>query len=175
MGKLNEEETMIVADNHNLIYGFINDTGIDEEEWYGALAITLCEAVKIHDVGRGRLSTLFYSMAHNMVRSDLRDGMAEKRDDKGLLSLDYEFQGSEGGTFTLLDIIDSDNVENTQPIEDMMIVQEKLDTLLDGMFGDVVQMRLDGFTQEEVGEELGVSQQYVSVILNKLHEDYYKL
>lgn len=71
--KLTEEQRKIVEDNHNLIYKYCNRNNLDIDEWYGDLAIVLCEAVKLYDKNKGCLSTYVYNAFKNRVINIYRD------------------------------------------------------------------------------------------------------
>lgn len=59
--KLTEEQSKIIEDNHNLIYGYCKAKNIDPEEYYGDLAINLCKSVQTYDEKKGKLSTYVYN------------------------------------------------------------------------------------------------------------------
>ena len=46
--KLTEEQKKLVEDNHNLIYGYCHRYNLNVEEYYGDLAVTLCEAAQTY-------------------------------------------------------------------------------------------------------------------------------
>lgn len=167
--RLTKDQSNLVEDNHSLIYGYARDYGLDIDEWYGALAIELCNAAAVHDVYKGSLSTLFYRMATNMMNSYYRSEGAFKRQDGGMLSLDYEHYSDDGSPVTLEDLIQP---VGTESVEDMLILEEKVDNLLEGEYGDIIQLRMDGYSQEEIGRQLGMTQQNVSLVLQELREEF---
>lgn len=161
--KLTDAEKEVVTNNHNLIYGYIRDRSLDEEEWYGLLAIELCKAVKHHNKHLGELSTFYYRLCDNLLYTKITKSNAQKRQDGGILSLDYEYEDG-SCTYTMLDKIESD-LDTTL---DKIIVDEKLNELLDDEFGEIVKLRCEGYSQEEISEITGWSQSYISLILRRL-------
>lgn len=66
---LTEEQKRLVADNHNLIYGFANKKNLDVEEYYDVLAIGLCKAARIFDSSKGcQFSTVAYTCMNNEIK-----------------------------------------------------------------------------------------------------------
>lgn len=59
MSGLTKEQQELVEKNHQLIYGFANQNGVDPEETYDVLAIGLCKAALSFDPARGRAFQLW--------------------------------------------------------------------------------------------------------------------
>lgn len=79
---LTEEQRKLVADNHNLIYGYANLHGLQiddinrikdnyssHEDWYGALATGLCYAAQSWDKTKGAFSNWAYINMDSEVRA----------------------------------------------------------------------------------------------------------
>ena len=64
---MTDEQRKMAEQNHNLIYGFLNNNNLDEEEYYGMAAIGLCKAVMSYDHKRGKLSTLANKCMKNEI------------------------------------------------------------------------------------------------------------
>lgn len=164
--RLTEEQSLVVEENHNLIYGYAHRRGLDVEEWYGDLAVVLCEVVITHDPAKSALSTLFYNASDNMLNSSYRATNAAKRQPMDLLSLDYDYADDEG-SFTLMDVIIPTGQES---LDDILFTKDKYKHIFEGPYGEIVEMRSDGYTQEAIASTLGYSQQYVSEILREIRE-----
>ena len=132
--RLTQEQSEIVEKNHNLIYGYAHSRNLDIEEWYGDLAIALCEAVISYDPNKSVLSTYYYNLSDNMVSSVIRANNALKRQPDDILSLDYDYAG-EDGHFTLQDIIIPTSQKS---VEDTFFTNEKFKDLFEGPYGDIV-------------------------------------
>lgn len=144
MKELTEEESLRVSENHNLIYWYAHRKGLNLDEWYGLLAIELCKAVRKHDRSRGGLANYYKMRAdlvvYRTVNKKYKEGVIDS------YVLDDEYIGDED-------------------------VKELLD--IDDLFPDetdatIVRMRLDGYTHQEIGDEIGFSRQYVSVKLKEI-------
>ena len=55
--QLNDEQRKLVADNHNLIYQYLIDNNLPQDEYYDIAAIGLCKAALKYDTAKGACST----------------------------------------------------------------------------------------------------------------------
>ena len=150
--KLTMEQEKQVSENHNLIYWYGNMRHLDMEEWYGLLAIELCEAVMRHDETKSTISTFFKLRCDNLVAKEWTKSQRQKNAHNGHIELqDHKHQATEDDVAVLMD----------------------LDELFDGPFGEMLRLKADGFTQAEIAEVTGVTQSYVSKIINGIKEEYY--
>lgn len=150
--KLTDKQSQIVEDNHNLIYGFAHKKGLDINEWYGQLALELCRAVYYWNEDRGSLSTYYYMRAETMLMLDHQRRNYQKRvanEDVSELNLDILYD-------------DSDKINER-------IILDEIKKLGDSR---VIQMRYEGYSQEEIATELGVTQPTISRMLDKTLEEY---
>lgn len=70
----------MVAENHNLIYGFLHKHSLNIDDWYDCAAIALCRAAQTYDTGRGLVfSTYAYGVMLNAMRQAQRTAKASKR------------------------------------------------------------------------------------------------
>ena len=51
--KLNDEQRKLVADNHNLIYQYLIDNNLPQDEYYDIAAIGVCKAAMGYDASKG--------------------------------------------------------------------------------------------------------------------------
>lgn len=167
--KLTEEESLIVEANHNLIYSYINRKHLDIEEWYGLLAIELCEAVRIWDEERGALSTIFYYMCDNRIKGEYRRTQAKKRQHGGMLSLDYTYTDGSGTERTLEDI---SKLGVELEYDDEMANNEILYEMLRDKHGEIIRLLYLGYNQREIAEIINVSQSRVNKILSNMRNKY---
>lgn len=155
MRKLTDKERQMVEDNEKLIYWYASKKNLDIDEWYGLLAIELCKTVRKYNPNRGSLSTYFKLRADIMVYRKMKEMYRS-----GEL-YDYEIDESqhEDESVEVFDKVDSDIV-----LEDLM---KSLETDRDRM---IIKMKLDGYTQREIAEETGLTQQGVGWVLKKVRE-----
>lgn len=68
--KLTNSQRRLVEDNYGLIFDYIRQEGLnceDAEDWFGTLAIGLCEAAILYD-GNGRFD--FKSIAYECMKEE---------------------------------------------------------------------------------------------------------
>lgn len=149
---LTEIQKQIVSDNHNLIYWYAHLSRLDLEEWYDLLAIELCHSVQRHDELRGTLSTYYKTRCDWLVLNEFRKHNRKKRFH---INVEYipEIHSSTTG-------IQDDEIHVT-------------DILNDPEYGKIIRLKFDGYTQQEIAEQLGVSQSYISNTLKKIRRKYY--
>ena len=58
--QLNDEQRKLVEDNHNLIYQYLIDNKLPQDEYYDIAAIGLCKAALKYDTSKGAFSTYVY-------------------------------------------------------------------------------------------------------------------
>lgn len=67
--KLNEEQRKMVEDNHNLIYQYLIDKHLPQDEYYDVAAIGLCRAALCYDKTKGiNFSTYVYQSISNNIK-----------------------------------------------------------------------------------------------------------
>ena len=85
-------QRQLAADNHLLVYKFLNAHKLPEDEWYDICAIGLCQAAKAYDPRRGKaFSTLAYTvMSHEVAKEIFHRG--RKKRNQTPLSLDVHLE-----------------------------------------------------------------------------------
>lgn len=149
--KLTPEQAQIVTDNHDLIYWYANMKHLDLDEWYDLLAITLCQAVLKHDSNRSTLSTYFKIRADGVVNKEYRKTQTQKRFGK--------------------DIPFVENVHDDISLDDIDVAIKYRD-LIDNDKTGILRLKLQGYTQKEIAEMIGVNQSYISLELKRLREEF---
>ena len=107
--KLTPEQRQTVADNHNLIYGFLRQYRLPVEDYYSAAAVGLCRAVATYDPARGcTLSTWAYQWMYGQCFQQARAQRAKRRVCPGILySLDAPVPHVSKDNITLADTLPS--------------------------------------------------------------------
>ena len=149
--QLTKEQSQVVADNHNLIFWYINMKHLDINEYYDLLAIELCNTAMKYNPDRGSFATYFKLRADGIIYKEYRKTQAQKRLHIKVPLLD--------NLHTLID--DGD-------ITDSIELQE----LLDGEYGEIVRLRIEGYSQTEIAEIMDTNQSKISKILKKLKGEY---
>lgn len=68
--QLNDEQRKLVADNHNLIYQYLIDNNLPQDEYYDIVAIGLCKAALKYDTSKGAFSTYVYKTVRNIINNE---------------------------------------------------------------------------------------------------------
>lgn len=138
----------MVEDNHNLIYSFIHSRGLCVEEWYGILAIELCESVIYWNENRGSLATFFYIRGDNAVSLEINKRNFHKR------------KANEDTLELKLDLLPHET--HPHPLVEIMQYGHE----------DIILMKYKGYTQQEIADKIGVSQKTISNRLSRVLEEY---
>ena len=152
MKKLTEEESVLVAENHNLIYWIAHFKGLNLDEWYDLLAIELCATIRHYNPSRGSLSNYYKMRVEGLMSKEYRRSTRQKRIPMEQM-YDMELQSDDASTddYELSDLLDwIDNSEYKQ----------------------VIKLKAMGYTQKEIGDEIGFSQTYISFILKEVRKQY---
>lgn len=155
MRKLTDKERQMVEDNEKLIYWYANKKNLDLDEWYGLLAIELCKTVRKYNPDRGSLSTYFKLRADIMVYRK----MQEKYRSGELYDYEIDESQHEDESVEVFDKVDSD-----------IALEDLLESLETDRGRIIIRMKLDGYTQKEIAEETGLTQQGVGWVLRKVRE-----
>lgn len=125
--RLNDQQRKTVEQNHNLIYNYLKNKNMDEEEWYDIVAIGLCQAAYYFDESVGvQFSTFAYKCINLKVSEELTHRQAGRKipEDK-IVSLNMEINTESERECHLLDIIPS-----PYSVEDEVITKMNMDTFI---------------------------------------------
>ena len=150
--KLTSEQSLIVEQNHNLIYWYANMRHIDIQEWYDLLAIELCLAVQKFNPEKSSLSNYYKIRCDNLVAKEYTKSQYQKNAHNGHVEME-----------------DHINMEAPDDLGELL----DLNILFEGPFGEIIRLKADGYTQSEIAHMVGVTQSYVSKVITKVKEDYY--
>ena len=152
MRRLTDEERRIVEENHDLIYWVANLKHLPLDEWYDLLAITLCESAMKHDPKKSKLSWYYKQRVDWKVSHHFTTQNYQKRIPQELIG----------------DI--HDEVHGDIPVEDELL--ELIDWIENQEHREVIKLVAMGYTQKEIGDELGISRSKVSLIMKEVREAY---
>lgn len=109
---LNEYQQKYAEQNHNLIYGILNDKNLSIDEFYDVAAIGLCKAAETYDETRENFATYAYTCMGNEINLYFQKSNAKSRIQKQ--NLLYYMQQDENAEDTkYLDLLPAkSNVEN---------------------------------------------------------------
>ncbi len=148
--RLNDAQRKLVEENHDLIYWYIHLKNLDIEEWYDRLAIELCITCYKYQPSKGSLSNFFKLRCDNMIRNEFIKTFTAKRMNNGIYTLDEAKNHETEDSFTLSRIEEMINSDET----------------------GILRLKYEGYTQTEIAKKVGLTQAYVSQIINRYRKEY---
>ena len=136
MQKLTDEQKLLVEQNHDLIYWFINKKGLPLNEYYDLFAIVLCETAMKYDPSKGKFSTLFTLKANNRFINEYRKKTRLKSIPEEVELLDYMVEG--------------------ETYEELELAFEAMKVDVPDEYHKLMEMRFHGYTRQEIHDELGI-------------------
>ena len=169
--KMTEEQRRLAEENHNLIYGFLNQNKLDDDEFYDLASIGLCKAAMKYNTDRKeKFSTFAYTCMRNEVKRYYRDyENTKKRIPKELVS-SYNIELDDGKEILDVFIKDDDFIENSLIHIDFCDFKR---TLKDKE-RIVVEHIENGFNMMETAKMIGRTHQYVSLTKKEVLKKWIK-
>jgi RNA polymerase sporulation-specific sigma factor len=166
---MTKEQEQLVTDNHNLIYYIINNKyGLSTEEYYDVCAIGLCKAAITYDSSKDvKFATYAGICIENGIKLELKK---QKKYSASVYSLDRTFNNTSDGTG---EISYMENITTGLSAYDE-ILPYQLDKVLNAKEYKLVALTLQGYTQVEIGNIIGISQTMVSRMLSKIKQKLLK-
>lgn len=174
--KLTVEQRDFAEENHNLIYGFLNKYGYEEEEHYGMASIGFCKAVHSFDKSKNNaFSSYAYACMYNEIRKYKRAEQISKSKIPEEKIESYNVPLPNDDTFNRLE---SDERLSTIDYEydeiDKHDFYEKVVKFIGDNFDertlDVILMISQGYSYEIIGEKHGVKRQRIGQIVNDIRK-----
>ena len=170
--QLTSAQQNLVAENHNLIYGFAKSRDLNLDEYYDILAIGLCKAGILFDPSRGcTFSTLAYKLMQNECFMYWRNTYVGLKKIPQNLVFSYDspvFEEKDDRKYADLinDLsrsyqIDTTTAELKEFIESLS-EQERL----------ILYYSVNGYTQLEMSHRVGLSQSYISRVFHKIRDKW---
>ena len=162
---LNDAQRQLVELNHNLIYKFINDNKLDCDEYYGLMAIGMCNAARTYTTSRSSFSTYAYNCMTNLLNNHYKSNKRMKRiPSSNIVSYNAEMHSKDDNLY-FLDILESNiDVENEVILN--LELQKYLSTLSERDIS-ILKLYYSGFKMHEVAESLGVTRGIVDTVIVK--------
>lgn len=171
---LNEQQKELAEKNHDLIYWYARNHKLDLEEYYGDLAIELCNAAYHYDESLGySFSTFAAKCMDNRIKKIIKRKKRTLEGNEDIMSLDYFYYEDDSDPITLGDCV----LDNTKDIE-----QETVNKIETELFADALGERdkyifkslLVEKTQSQIAGELGLSLPRVNKLVKKIRKKYKK-
>lgn len=171
---LKDEQKRLVEDHHNLIYYMIHKCKLPEEEYYDILAIALCKAAINYDETKGEFSTIACNYMLNAIRTNCQFEKCVKRSAivyslNNMDSLGYDKDYS----FCNQQILFYDPIDLKVEVEKEAVSNVYIENILESIPDKkkrILQMRMEGFTFEEISNEYGVTHQAIQWTIKSIRE-----
>ena len=156
---LTEKQRKLVTDNDNLIYKFAHQRHIVVDEYYGILAIGLCNAAKKYNEDKGKFSTFAYRCMTNELYAYWREI--------------YKKSAVPSGEILSYDELENDECfcSSQDSVEDLatsrVALKEFVGTL-SNQEKEVTKYLTVGMKQTEIADKMGCTKQNISYLAKKI-------
>lgn len=156
MESLTKKQQELVEKNHNLIYGFSEMFHVPIDDYYGVLAIGLCNAAKSYDVKKGKFSTFAYHcMKNEMIKEYCKDN---KLKDSDYNDTQYECLDE--------NLLLYGNIPYNKYVEKELY--ENILSLLTDKERKILYYLYSGTTETEIANKMNCSKQNISYFVKKI-------
>lgn len=164
MKSLTSEQQQLVADNHNLIYGYCLKHKLDREEYYSDCALALCYAAQHYDPSKGSFGTYAYlCMNHQIIKSHA-SAICKKRTCTQV-SIDEKTLGGQG--YRLEELLPDESDADESWLTGKAYYQEAIGKL-SAKERELLSLMYSGYSMREIGERFGVTRACISLRLIKI-------
>lgn len=179
--RLTDEQRRMVEDNVKLVYRCLNEAGYvgNRQDAEQELMLALCAAAYNYDSSRGKFSTYAVSCIKSKIKTlkakaDLWSPTRQFKKGTRMFvgfkpcSLNAKIEGNDE-ELELMDVIPSTET----PVEEQVIESIDVQAFLaeiDPRDKQILEMRAQGYTYQEIGDAIGISQPHVCRRVKKLVE-----
>jgi len=169
---LTDEQRKLVADNHNLIYGYVRKRKVSIDEYYDLLAVALCKAARSYNSKNVKFSTFAFKCMDNELFKYLDSINKKSSIPYGLIvSYDATIQDVCGNENNFYEILSDNNSYN-----DMMyvVMSSEFKRTLTERELFVVEMLEEGFTHSEIAKKIGCNRSNVTYFVGRIKDKMLK-
>jgi len=154
MEKLNDKQRAFAEQHHGLIYSFLNQNGLDENDFYDIAAIGYLKSIKKYFDEEKLQQYAFSTIAYRTMKREVHNHfsyMSRKKRKADVISLDrayYDYDAS------FLESLGTDD----QSFEERMLDIEIASLLSSGQF-NLVKLVMNGWTRKQLKEKTSCSQE----------------
>lgn len=165
---MTNEQRQLAAENHNLIYSFLNKYQYDQDEFYDLAAIGLCQAAKYYKDYMGTFSTLAYKCMFNEIAKYFMIQGAARRIPSNLIThYDTKIRRDNGDECgEIIEVLDCGTAFEDDLIFELCV--EKVKERLSDKDKLIFDMLLEGYTTREIGKAAGCSNTNVTNIRRRM-------
>lgn len=171
--KLNAEQQQLIAQNHNLIYGYVHKKKLDLDEYYDILALAMCRAALGYDSYRSRFQTYAYMVMDSEVNAYQNFLTRQKRKPSRSIKeihLDESINDSNKSMYessTIGEFTISPSIPLCELCEGKIMAKNMLLILTDKE-RQIAIFKLEGLSNSEVGEQMNCSAQNINYFVQKI-------
>lgn len=169
-----EAQKKIIVENHNLIYEFAKHRNLDVDDYYGVLAIGLCNAAKVFDESKGKFSTFAYKCMQNELYMHWRAMQKKSRiPQEMIVSYDAPLKNDESendGYFI-------DGLADCYSACDITMDNIMLETFINSLDEKekfIIQLLIEGETRCEIAAQLKCKVQNVCYYVSRIRKKWNK-
>ena len=159
---MTEKASKLVTDNHNLIFGFLNQRNLSMEDFYGIAALGLINAAENYDEEKEyTFSTFAYKCMENEINRYFRDSYAEKRG-SNIEDLSLDEINDEKGERVF------ERNRYTPSVEEICLANSIYENVLHTLNEReklILHLSYEGYSKKEIADYTGLSQRDVSIAL----------
>ena len=154
------EQQQLAADNHDLIFKFLRQKKLTDDEFYDIAAIGLCKATIVYN-DKWKFSTIAYKcMSHEVGHERIYRRAKKRIPENEIVYLDAVISVDDDTKSSFEKLIGSKTDIEETVISDIYI-SEILSELAENEI-KIVKLLLNGFTQEEIAKKFKLSRAEIS-------------
>lgn len=169
---LTKEQQNLVTENHNLIYEFAKRKHLAIDEYYGLLAIGMCQAAQIYNGESGKFSTVANKCMNNILVNHYEHLSSQRSiPEDMILSYDASNGGEDGDNNSCF----LDSLADSRCTHDIVvsgIMSEILINLLSEREQMVVNLLVNGMTQDKIAERMGCKRQNIGYYIKQIRKKW---
>lgn len=161
--RLTQQQSAVVADNHNLIWAFLHRHHLELDRYYGECATGLCKAAATYDSTRGTFANWACRIMDNEVKMTIRKNRRE------IPTTSLEREIADGLNF-------EDMLGEEQDLSGVE-AKQRIAQILNGLGSRdhrIIQLLSKGRSQLEISRKMGVSQSEISRTISRIRAEYQK-
>lgn len=168
--KMNNNQSKLLEDNINLIYKFLCERGIYDEDVRSEAVLYVCDRMYRYDPSKGKISTFIYGVLRNMLSAYYVAQKAEKRKINYTYKycLDAPFGKNEDSPL-LNEMVGS--VDGNYDYNDLYDITKKHLKKYTPKKRKIFKLHMQDKSLREIGKIMGCSWQYINVVINDIQKN----
>ena len=161
--RLTNEQKELVAENHNLIYGYAYKNGVLLDDYYDVLAIGLCKAAKHYDSSKGKFSTFAFKCMNNEMNMMFNNLYKKSIIPDAMVSSYGSLPYGDDFTETIQDSKSCNDIEYNTMVNEILSLLTKKESV-------IFKYLLNDLTHNEIANILKCNRQNITYSINKIRK-----